>query len=131
MKYFVLLYVAVGLLLVSPQLSVSQSKSKAKAPAADEFIKVDKEPMVDMALLQKNIVYPEMARKAGIEGKVMVRVLIDQQGKVLKTEIETSVNKDLDQAAIRAIKKTKFAPAMKDNKPVKFWVTIPVMFKLK
>jgi len=131
MKYLVLIFVAFGLLLVSPQLSDSQSKSKAKAPAAEEFIKVDKEPMVDMGLLQKNVIYPESARKNNIQGKVMVRALVDKKGKVLRTEIETSVNKDLDQAAVKAIKKSKFAPAMKDNKPVKFWVTIPVMFKLK
>ena len=134
MKYLVLLFVAFGLLFVSPQLSNSLSKpktDKVQQPKADEFIAVEKEPMADMALLQKNVVYPEMARKGGIEGKVIVRALIDKKGKVLKTEIEKSDSKILDQSAINAIRKTKFTPATKDNKPFKFWVTIPVMFKLK
>lgn len=41
-----------------------------------------------------------------------------------------SVNKELDKAAVTAIKKTKFTPAMKDNKPVKCEIAIPVKFKL-
>jgi protein TonB len=94
--------------------------------------KLDKypEPVGGIEAMIKNVVYPVSAKEAGIQGKVFVKALIDEQGNVTETSILKSVNEDCDKAAIDAIKKTKFTPGIKDNKPVKAEVTIPVMFKL-
>src|SRR3989339_552456 len=54
-----------------------------------EFVAVEKEPYIDLAELQKKIVYPEMARRAGIEGKVIVRVYVGKDGTPVKTLIES------------------------------------------
>ena len=86
--------------------------------------------MVELKQMIKNVVYPISAKEAGIEGKVLVKAIIDENGNVTETSILKSVNKDCDKAAMDAIKKTKFTPGIKDNKPVKAEVIIPVMFKL-
>ena len=94
--------------------------------------KLDKypEPVGGIEAMIKNVVYPQTAKDQGIQGKVMVKTIIDEKGNVTETSILKSVNADCDKAAMDAIKKTKFTPGIKDNKPVKAEVTIPVMFKL-
>lgn len=88
------------------------------------------EPIGGIEELIKNVVYPISAKDAGVEGKVLVKAIIDEGGNVAETEVIKSVNTDCDKAAVDAIKKTKFTPATKDGKPVKTEVVIPVMFKL-
>ena len=94
--------------------------------------KLDKypEPIGGIEAMIKNVVYPVSAKEAGIQGKVLVKTIIDEKGNVVETEIIESVNADCDKAAMDAIKKTKFTPGIKNNKPVKAEVTIPIMFKL-
>jgi len=74
--------------------------------------------------------YPEIARKAGVEGIVVVKVLIDKKGNVEKAEIFKSVP-TLDDAALKAAKKCTFKPAKQRDKLVKVWMKIPYKFKLK
>lgn len=94
--------------------------------------KLDKYPMPVGGIEEmiKNVVYPASAKEAGIEGKVLVKAVIDEQGNVAEASIIKSVNDDCDKAAMDAIKKTKFTLGIKDNKPIKAEVTIPIMFKL-
>lgn len=81
--------------------------------------------------IAKAIKYPESARKAGVTGTVFVNVQIDEQGKVLEAKILESLNADCDQAAVDALKSVNWKPAIKDKKPVKTWIAVPVRFKLK
>ena len=90
------------------------------------------EPIGGQAAMQKNLKYPEIARRAGVEGTVIIQVLIDIKGNVKETRIARSLgNNGCDEAAVEAIKKTKWKPALQRDKPVKVWVSIPVIFKLK
>lgn len=98
--------------------------------AQEDKVDVMPEPVGGLEQMIKNVVYPQTAKDAGIEGKVFVKVIIDENGNVTETSIIKSVNEDCDKAAMDAIKKTKFTPGIKDNKPVKTEVTIPIMFKL-
>lgn len=76
--------------------------------------------------------YPDAARREGREGHVLLRVLIDDQGKTKSVEINRSSGSDaLDQAATQAIKLWRFHPARAGDKPVESWVSIPVEFQLK
>lgn len=94
--------------------------------------KLDKMPSIEggIAELAKNIKYPESAKKEGIMGKVMVKAVIDERGKVIETEVLKGVNPELDEAAVNAVKLTKFIPGIMDGKNVKAEVTIPISFKL-
>jgi periplasmic protein TonB len=90
------------------------------------------QPLGGFTAIQKNLVYPEIARKAGVEGRVYVNVLIDERGNVIDTQILKSLgNNGCDEAAIVAIRAVKWKPAKQRDKPVKVWVGIPVVFKLK
>jgi protein TonB len=98
--------------------------------AQEDKVDVLPEPIGGLEQIIKNVVYPQSAKEAGIEGKVFIKAIIDELGNVTETQVIKSVDKDCDKAAVDALKKTKFTPGMKDNKPVKTEVTIPIMFKL-
>ena len=93
---------------------------------------IDKMPEIKGGIqeLVKNIKYPESAKKEGIEGKVFVKANVDVAGNVESAEVVKSINKELDEAAISAIKSTKFIPGEKNGKFVIAEVVIPIHFKL-
>jgi len=76
-------------------------------------------------------IYPEIARRQGHEGRVLLRVLVDDQGRTKSVEINRSSGSDaLDHAATQAIKLWRFYPARAGDKPVESWVGIPIDFRL-
>ena len=79
----------------------------------------------------KHLVYPEKARKAGLEGEVEIIAYISKKGKLTEAFVEISLNPECDKAAVKALKSVKWKPALKDNKPVSAWVTVPIKFKLR
>lgn len=110
---------------------VSIDKPIEKEPDIDEFMAVEKEPFVDLNDLQRKINYPEMARRAGIEGQVVVRVLVGKDGRPQKTVVQSSDSQMLDQAAKEAVMKSVFTPAIQNGQAVTCWVSIPIKFKLR
>lgn len=98
-------------------------------PGPDEVIKVDEYPA---PLKTVNPVYPEKARKGGVEGTVWVNVLVNKEGTVAKASVtkREGGSEELEQAALDAIKQWTFKPAKVSDKPVSIWVAIPVRFKL-
>lgn len=89
-------------------------------------------PIGGFAAIQRALKYPEIARKAGIEGKVIVQVLVSEKGEVVDTKVIKSLGHGgMDEAAVNAIRSVKWKPALQRDKPVKVWVAIPVIFKLK
>ena len=93
------------------------------------FIPYD-DPPVAMSPIRP--VYPEIAQEAGIEGVVIVQAFIDEKGRVKETLILKGVpNTGLDEAAMEAIKKTRFRPAKQRERAVGVWISIPVNFRLK
>jgi protein TonB len=71
--------------------------------------------------------YPDMARDAQVQGKVILHVLVGKDGRVKNVKVTRSVTY-LDQAAVDAVKKWVFKPALSNNKPVAVWVEVPVDF---
>jgi protein TonB len=88
------------------------------------------EPIGGISAIQKRVIYPEIARKAGIQGKVFVQAFIDEKGDVIKTKILKGIGSGCDEAALNAVKETKFTPAKQKGKLVKVQVVVPVLFKL-
>ena len=81
---------------------------------------------------QMKPVYPESARRAGIEGTSLLRFEINEQGMVNKVTVEKSAgHDDLDRAAVAAIRRWLFEPARRGNQAVAVWVTLPIRFELK
>ena len=93
------------------------------------FIPYDDPPV---AMTPIKPLYPEIAQEAGIEGVVVVQAFIDAKGRVKETLILKGVpNTGLDEAAMAAIRKTRFRPARQRERAVGVWISIPVNFKLK
>ena len=93
------------------------------------FIPYDLAPRAKSAIKP---IYPEIAQEAGIEGVVVVQAFIDDRGRVKETLIFKGVpNTGLDEAAMEAIRRTKFHPAEQRERPVAVWISIPVNFRLK
>jgi periplasmic protein TonB len=78
-----------------------------------------------------HVQYPEAAKKAGIEGKVLLSVLIGADGQTKSVEVVKGVRDDLNKAALDAVRKTRWQPAEKDHHPVAVRVMVPVQFKLE
>ena len=98
------------------------------------FIQYDEPPQPSGGLkqIQKNLVYPDIAKETGVEGRVLVYLQIGIDGSVLKTKIGKSIGSNAcDEAAIEAVKSVKWLPAKNKGKPVTVWFSIPVDFKLK
>ena len=93
------------------------------------FIPYDDPPV---AMTPIRPVYPEIAQEAGIEGVIVVQAFIDEKGRVKETLILKGVpNTGLDEAAMDAIKATRFRPAKQRERAVGVWISIPVNFRLK
>ena len=93
------------------------------------FIPYD-DPPVAMTPIRPQ--YPEIAQEAGIEGVVVVQAFIDEKGRVKETLILKGVpNTGLDEAAMQAIRNTRFKPAKQRERAVVVWISIPVNFRLK
>ena len=82
--------------------------------------------------IQKNMRYPETAKKNGTQGRVTVQFIIDKGGNVTDPKVIRAVDKDLDAEAIRLIgTMPKWKPGMQKGQAVAVKYTLPVMFRLE
>lgn len=88
------------------------------------------EPIGGIEAIQKKIVYPEIAKRAGVEGKVYILAFVDENGNVTKTEVLKGIGAGCDEAAEKAVRDTKFKPGKQRGKPVRVKVAVPIIFKL-
>jgi protein TonB len=96
-------------------------------PGIDEFVAVQEYPVVIHKALPE---YPDLARKANMEGKVILKGLIDESGNVTKVVFMQGDDIFRD-AATGALYNTKFKPAINGGRAVKVWITYPYIFRLK
>ena len=75
--------------------------------------------------------YPELAQKAGLAGKVTIQALVDTSGIVRRVMVAKSSGVPmLDAAAEKAAWKCRYKPGIQSGRPIRVWVTYPVLFKL-
>ena len=104
-----------------------------KGPKA-KFIAYDEPPVPlgGIATIMRNVIYPDIAIIAGIQGTVLVRVFVQADGKVSEATVVDGLDgTGLNEAAIEALKKTKFKPAKQRDVPIGVYISIPVRFSLK
>lgn len=76
-------------------------------------------------------VYPPRCLRMGIEGRVRVRVLVGENGKVQEVTLDRSSGESaLDESALEAVRTWRFEPARRNGVPVRAWAIVPVEFKL-
>ena len=86
-----------------------------------------------IAIKQVSPVYPDFAKKSGIEGTVILEVEVFETGKVGAIDVLKSLMPGpggLDEAAIKAVKQWEFQPAKSSGKPIACWVKLPIGFTL-
>tara|TARA_Y100001970_G_scaffold283910_1_gene400167 strand:+ start:1976 stop:2593 length:618 start_codon:yes stop_codon:yes gene_type:complete len=107
-----------------------------EAPPSDdggdvEFVAFDQAPRA-IITIQENVEYPEIAKSMGVEGTVFVKFYIDKKGNVDPNKISIiKGNPALNEAAIAAVKKSKWKPAQQRDMRVGVYQTIPIKFELK
>jgi TonB family protein len=101
------------------------------APLNEKVVETNQQPYDEAPkmLSEIQIKYPAEAKKAGITGKIIIKVLISKTGLVLESEMVKSIP-GLDEAAIEAIKKVRFKPGKFEGKPVEVWIRIPISFEI-
>lgn len=75
--------------------------------------------------------YTENARRAGIQGAVILEAIIDEQGNVVDVRVLRGLPMGLDREAVNAVQQWKFRPAMQANKPVKVYFNLTVNFTIQ
>jgi protein TonB len=97
------------------------------------FMVVENQPELigGMKALQESVTYPDFAKKAGIEGRVIVQFVVDEKGNVTNPKVVRGVHKLLNEEAIKAVKDQKFKPGKQRGKPVKVQMSLPVTFRLQ
>lgn len=84
-----------------------------------------------MAFVAANLQYPKAAALEGIQGKVLVKFVIDSDGSIMDVHVANRVDPFLDAEALRVVKlMPKWKPATRNGKPIPTRATIPVTFKL-
>jgi protein TonB len=75
--------------------------------------------------------YPAQSRRLGEEGRVILRVLLDEAGRVGQVQVQKSSGfPRLDQAAIDAVQRARFKPHLEDGRPLAVYVMVPISFRL-
>ena len=78
------------------------------------------------------IVYPEIAKENGVQGRVTLQFTIETDGSVKNVKVLRGVDSSLDKEAVRVVSSSpKWSPGMQRNKPVKVKYTFPVVFQLR
>jgi len=76
-------------------------------------------------------VYPESARRAGIQGTTLLRIHIEADGHVSDVSVQRSAgHQSLDEAAAEAVRRWRFEPAVNSTGPVSMWAVVPVEFRI-
>ena len=82
--------------------------------------------------LQAKARYPEIARRANVEGRVIVQFIVDENGNVSEPTILRGIGGGCDQEAIRVITEhAKFIPGRQRGRPVSVKMSLPIIFKLR
>jgi len=111
----------------TPEKAPPPAEAKAySAPRYTPIYAVDSEPV----LISDVRTYPEEARRAGIEGTVTLSITIDLEGKVVNARVLKGPGNGLNDAALEAIRKFKFRPAMKGGQPVSTEIKYKYTFQL-
>ena len=115
---------------IQTQGSGSGSGSASSGDEVPMFVPCEKMPGF---LDQKKPADPERARIAGMTGKVLVRVLIGEDGRAIKAKVMKRIPADcdvFDAVAIKSVMESRYYPGIQNGSPIKVWFTVPIRFQL-
>jgi TonB family protein len=115
-----------------PSFSDEAEAPDGSSQTALQGTNVDNPPKLvgGMTAVRESIVYPEMAKEAGIEGRVVVQFVVDEEGSVTHPTVARGAHELLNKAALETIKSQTFNPGRKEGEPVPVQMSFPVTFRL-
>jgi len=114
-----------------PPPPAQKEQEEEEEPAFFVAVEEMPDPIGGIAGIQSRIVYPEIAKRAGVQGRVFVKAFVDESGNVQKVELIKGIGAGCDEAAMDAVKQTKFKPGKQRGKAVRVQVSIPILFRLQ
>ena len=94
-------------------------------------VEVNPELIGGLVGLQSRVIYPEIAQRVGIEGQVVVQFVVDERGNVMDPVVLRSPSELLSEAALTAVRESRFTPGQQRGRPVKVRFAVPVTFRLR
>lgn len=115
-----------------PPPSTTHESEEEEEEEPEIFVLVEEKPELigGIEALQQDVHYPEFAKKAGIQGRVIVQFVVDKNGDVQSATVVRGIHKMLNEAALEAIEKQRFIPGRQRDEPVKVKMSLPVTFRL-
>lgn len=114
-------------------LDLPPPPAKEEDDSENFFVVVEEMPELigGLAELQRQARYPEMARKAGIQGRVIVQFVVNEEGKVENPRVIRGIGGGCDEEALRVVRNATFKPGRQRGKPVRVQSSLPIVFQLK
>jgi len=127
LRYFNIVFITIFFALL---LSLSAKENIYEGAAYLPFAEEMPSPVGGLPAIYKNVKYPEIAQKAGIQGKVYLLAFVNENGGVDDVKVIKGLGGGCDEAAIKAVKNTKFKPGKNKGKAVKVKFSLAIKFKL-
>jgi len=122
---------------IDAEINMDEPLPEPEEPQEEEeedfFVAVENMPELKGGLgaLQQKINYPDMARKAGIEGRVIIQFIVNEQGQVEDPRVIRGIGGGCDKEALRVVKQAEFEPGRQRGNPVRVQYSLPITFKLQ
>ncbi len=102
-------------------------------PEEDFFVVVEQMPELigGQKGLYEKLEYPDMARKAGIEGMVIVQFIVNEEGNIENPRVLRGIGGGCDEEALRVIRASKFKPGRQRGRPVRVQASQTIFFRLQ
>lgn len=116
-----------------PPAPPDQAEEGNKEEEEDFFVLVEQMPELigGLGSLQQQIKYPDRALRAGIEGRVYVRFIVDEKGEVENPHVIRGIGGGCDEEALRVVETAKFKPGLQRGRPVRVQYNLPIIFRIK
>ena len=119
-------------LCISFSINASAQNKTNNPPRVYNYVEQMPEPRVDIGkYISENLTYPPQAAANNIEGRVIVKFVVDSLGKLEDVHVVKSIDPSLDSEAVRVISSMPdWKPAYVQGKPVNVFFTLPINFQL-
>ena len=107
--------------------SFANADQSSKMLDAVSLTELEKRPELMVSVAPQ---YPADMRKAKVEGTVTIVFILNEAGQVEEPNVQSSSRPEFEKPALDAVRKWKFKPGMKDGKPVRTYMKLPIRFRI-
>lgn len=108
-----------------------EEEEEEEEPELFQVVEDMPEPVGGMEAIYENMVYPEAARRAGVEGRVIIQFIVDENGQVQDPQVVRGIGGGCDEAAIEAIRSVEWTVGRQRGRPVRVQFQLPIMFRIQ